>query len=120
GPGGRSWLHPRIARRPVNHAAVDRLTGSRSGLKEQIVAGDLHERERLILVEVRRRHRRWTNVAPAQLAARAVDEVRDASLRLDALIDVVVARVHDVDAVSHEQRLEQHAEIDGRSVAAAV
>ena len=64
--------------------------------------------------------RRRPDVAPTQLAARPVDEVRDALLRLDAFVDVVVAGEHDVDAVLDEQRLEDDAQLDLRAVPAAV
>ena len=42
----------------------------------------------------------------AQLGRGAGDDVGDALLRLDPLVEVLVAGEHHVDAVSQEQRLE--------------
>src|SRR5215475_7303098 len=85
---GTSWHHPDLSTHPsVDHAAVDDLAGARPGLKKHVVAGDLDQRESLVLIEVRRGHLRRARVAFAQLPARTVHEIRDAELRLDALVD---------------------------------
>ena len=47
-----------------------------------------------------------SEIAAAQLRGAARDEIRDALLRLDALVEVLVAGEDDVDAVLDEQRLE--------------
>ena len=105
---------------PADHARVHGAPVREIVWKEHLVAGDLHQHERLVLIEAGGGHRRRLQVALAQLPARALDEIGDALLRLDPLVDVLVAREHDADAVPHEQRLEQHAQLDVRAVATAV
>jgi hypothetical protein len=47
---------------------------------------------------------------------RAHDEVVDAVLWLDALVDVIVTGEHDLHTVLDEQRLEPRPDVDGGSV----
>ena len=78
----------------------------------QFVDVDFDQHERLILVEGHRGHLRPYQISLAQLAARAGNEVGDAVLRFDALVQMVVAREHDVDAVLDQQRLEAQPQVD--------
>ena len=59
------------------------------------------------------------DVALAQLPARSAHEVDDAFLRLDPLVEMVVAGEHDADVVLEEQRLEHLAQPLIRAVAVA-
>ncbi len=77
-----------------------------------LVAGNLDEHERLILIEARRGNVRFLEITFAELAARTCHEVVDPPLWLEPFVDVVVTGEHDVHAVLHEQGLEQHAEVD--------
>src|SRR5258706_10850878 len=104
----------------MDDAGIDGRASSRDGLKEELVARHLDQHEAAILIELRRRKIRSPYVALPQLAAGTRHEVRDALLRLDAFIDVVVTGEDHVDAVLDEQRLERHAQIDLGSVGLTV
>ena len=59
-------------------------------MEEQIVGVDFHDHEGLILIESRRRVVGRCQVTLAQLATRARDEVVNAILWLESLVDVVM------------------------------
>ena len=80
------------------------------------VADDLGRQERLILIESRCGRVGLLQVSLAQLPARAGDEVIDAALWLQPFVDVVMTGEDDLHAVLDQQRLDQDAEIDVRSV----
>src|SRR6185503_13680672 len=109
-PRGFSLRGPRLAVLAADRAGVDGRPRARDRLEEELVASHFDQHEGVVLVEIGGRQARGVRVAPPQLAARAGDEVGDALLRLDALVDVVVPREDDVDAVLDEQRLERDAE----------
>src|SRR5215471_10422970 len=81
------YLTLRIHARVMDHAGIHGLAGARAGLEIQVVAGDLDQRERLILIEVRRGHVGRMRIAAPQLSARSIDEVGDPFLRLEPLVD---------------------------------
>src|SRR5262245_19266930 len=97
---------------PADLARVDDPAAPGPSFEMEVVSRDLDEREGVVLIEVRGGEARWPNVPPAELTARSVDEIRNALLRLDPLVDVVVAREHDVDTVLDEQGLECDAQVD--------
>ena len=86
--------------RRVDDAGVDDRSRADDGVERQVVAVDFHQHERLVGVVAERRQRRaLAQVARAQLARRALDEVRDPVLRLDPLVGVIVAGEDQADAV---------------------
>src|SRR5687767_10542235 len=95
---GSSLRHCRV----VKNTRIDDRTGSGNGAEGQLRPGDRRDEKGLILIEPSRGDRRRGQATLPELAARADDEVRDALLRLDPLVDVFVAREHDVDAVIDE------------------
>src|SRR5262249_2201877 len=111
-------VSPRIARAaswarlPVNRSAIHSLAGPRDHLKVQIVAGNFVEHETLILVEAGRRVRRTPKIALAKLSAGARHEVRDAFLRFQTLVYVIVTGIDHVYAILDEDPLEHDAQIE--------
>ena len=101
-------------------AAIDDAAVQRDGLKREPVAGDLDEHEGPVFGEGCGRHRRWRHAAPPQLPAGSFDEVGDALLRLDALVEVLVPGEDDVHAVADQQRLDHRAQLQGGAVSIAV
>ena len=98
---------------PRDHARVDHFPGARDRVEVQLVAVDLRDQERLLVSNADRREAGAAiDVSLPQLAARSDDEVGDALLRLDPLVDVVVSREDDADAVLEEQRLEHLAQFE--------
>ena len=59
------------------------------------------------------------NVAGTQLPACSGDEICDAVLRLQAFIEMFVARQHDADVVLDEQGLQLFAQVERGSMRAA-
>ena len=55
---------------PMDHALIDRLSGPRDDLEEEVVAGDLVEHEAAVLVEAGGGEGRAFEIAPPQLARR--------------------------------------------------
>ena len=104
----------------MDHAGVDGAAGPRDHREEHVVVKHLNQHEALILVEVGRRVLVGAHVALSQLAGRARDEVVDTFLRLDSLVDVIVPGEHDVDVVSHEDRLQDDTQIDRRTMPGGV
>src|SRR5215213_7806343 len=99
-------------------ARVYGLARAGDDLEVHLVAGDFEDHERHVLVErLRGQGRVVVHVAVAQLAARARDEIVDAFLRLDALVEVLVAGEDYVDAVLQKDRLDDLAQ---RSVGAVL
>lgn len=91
----------------MDYARVDNLAGPGKRSKPHLVPGNLHQHEGLILIESRSRDLGRLDAAPPQLPARSFDEIGDALLWLGSLVDVLVPREHDVDAVPDHQWLER-------------
>ena len=105
---------------PADLAGVDALAATRNGLEPHHVAVDLDEHEALFGIEALGGHRRRADdVAGAQLGRAAGREVVDALLRLEPLVEVLVAGEDDVEVVLDEQRLDDRPQVDFRSVPAA-
>ena len=100
----------------LDDARVDDLAGSGDGLEVHAGAGDLHQHEALILIEVGGGLLRRAHVAPPQLPPCARDEIDNAALRLQTFVDVIVTLEHDVDAMLDEDRFQEDAQVDRRSV----
>src|SRR5215207_427409 len=93
--GGRRCLLAEVG----DDAGVHGLAGAGDDLEVHLVLDDLEEHEGEVFVErLLRQGRARLHVALAELPARARDEVVDALLRLDALVEVLVPGQHDVDA----------------------
>src|SRR5687768_3648287 len=104
--GRASWGRLGLAD-ALDAASVERHSLVADRLKEELVADDLHEHERIFAIVAVEGQLRFPQVALPQLSRRANDEVGDAFLRLDALVEVLVSGDHDVDAMFDEHRLEQ-------------
>src|SRR4051812_49313587 len=83
----------------MHGARIDRPAAVVERLERQVVADDLDEHERVAGVEPLVLERRRRDVPLAQLRRAAGDEVGDPLLRLDALVEVLMPREDDVDAV---------------------
>ena len=78
-----------------------------------MIADDFHERERSIGIEALCRHRRVVaDIAATQLGRASLRDVDDPLLRLQALVEMLVTREHDVDAICQEQRFDDFLEIE--------
>ncbi len=100
----------------MDDSGVDRAAGPRNSREEHVIVRDFDQHEALILIEVGCGLLVWPKVALPQLACGARHEVVDTLLRLDSLVDVIVAGKHDVDAVSKEDRLEHDTKINRGAV----
>src|SRR5215467_12092142 len=104
----------------MDRSGIDGQPGPRNRLEEQISPGDLDQHEALILIEAGGLELGPHDVAAAQLAARALDEVVDPLLRVQALVEMLVPREDDGDAVPDEERLEDNAQLHRRAVLTTV
>src|SRR5664279_5502838 len=77
---------------------------------------DFSDEERVVGIEANVGQRGLLDVAATQLAPGPYDEIRDALLGLDALIDMVVPAEDHADAVFDEHRLERRPQRQGRTV----
>ena len=92
-------------------ARVDGLALAGDYLERHLVAGNLCCHERQVGVEALRGDARApVDVPRSKLAARPDDEVGDALLGLDPLVEVVVPGEHDAHVVFQEQRLQHVAQ----------
>ncbi len=89
----------------------------RDRVEEELIPVDLGREERVIGVESHcGQPALGIDVPPPQLPARSHHEMHDAVLRLDALVEVIVAGEDDGDVVGEEQRLEHRPQIRMRPV----
>ena len=111
----------RLLRLPsLNDAGVDDLADLGDRVEVELVAVDLGGEERVIGVEADLRQAALpVDVAPTELPAGSGDEVDDALLRLDPLVEVIVTGEHDADARLQKQRLEHGRQVGVRSVTLA-
>lgn len=94
-------------RSPINDTGIDDHVGSRDHLKLHDSLLNFDDDEGQVLIEGSRRLRRTrTEIAAAKLARRTADEVGDAALWRQALVDVIVAAENDLHAVLDKERLE--------------
>ena len=104
----------------ADFAGVDALAAPRDGLEAHHVAVDLDQHEALSVSKpLAVSAELLDDVAGAQLGRAAGGEVVDALLRLEPLVEVLVAGEDDVEVVLDEQRLDDRAQVDFRAVAAA-
>src|SRR5687768_3912658 len=94
-------------RRTLDGAAVHGGPHFVDDLEVHHVTDDLDQQEVITLVKALGVNLAAGDVAAAQLAAAARDEIVHALLRLEALVKMLVAGEDRVDAVLHEQRLER-------------
>src|SRR5437867_5635414 len=84
----------------------------------QVFARDLHEHVAKILIVALRRETRLPDVPAPDLARGARDKVINSVLRLNPLVEMVVAGEDGIYAVLHEKRLQEGAQLDVRAVPA--
>ena len=114
-PGGE-----RYCCRRADHSGIHDLAAAGHDAEVHRVAVDLGGHEGQVGVEAAGGQAgRGIDVAGPQLAAGSDHEVDDALLRLDALVEVVVAGQHDADVVFQEQRLQHLAQAEIRAVPVA-
>jgi hypothetical protein len=89
----------------LNHSRIYGDSCARDSLKRGFVWRHLNDYERTIFIEGFGRETGSTRVAAAQLSRGAFGEIVDSFLRLYALIDMVVTRKDDANAIFNEQRL---------------
>src|SRR5215471_1726667 len=104
----------------MNRSGVDDQPGPRNRVEQQVSPGDLDQHEALILIETRGLELGPHDVAAAQLAACALDEVVDPLLWIQAFVEVLVPREDDGDAVPNEERLEDNTQLHRRAVLTTV
>jgi hypothetical protein len=73
----------------------------------------------IVAVEADLGQRRLVNVAGAERPGAARNEIRDTTLRLDALVELLMARKSDRHAVPEQQRLERGAKPPRRALVAS-
>jgi hypothetical protein len=99
-----SWR--RLRADAFDAADVDRLPALIDGLEEQLVSRDFHQHEGVFAIISECGQIGFLKIPFSQFCRRADDEVRDALLRFDAFVKMLVAREHDVDAVLEEHWLQ--------------
>ena len=99
---------------------VDGLPHSRDGIKVHFVAANFSGHENLIGIEpLSRNARPSVDVAHSQLAPRPYDKIRDPLLRLNSLVEVIVAVKHYAHIVFYEKRFKYFAQPEVRAVPVA-
>src|SRR6266850_5308436 len=92
-------------RHAMDHTGVHDHVSSRNGPKPHDVVLDLHHNEREVLIKTGRGLRGAPiEIAAAKLARRTADEIRDAALRLEAFVHVIVAAEDHLHVVLDKQR----------------
>src|SRR5262245_42504308 len=103
----------------LQRARIDNPSLVRDRLEVQRILHELDQHEVVAGVEAFGSEVGPPHVPFAQLRGAARDEVVDALLRLDALVEVLVPGENDIDAVLEKERLEQHPQLHIGSVRAA-
>ena len=101
---------------PRKHPGFDFVARAGESLKIHFIARDFDQHECAIGVESLLRHSGFCQVAIPQLAGRTFGEVVDAFLRLDPLVDVVVAGKHRIHAVLDEHWFDQRPQLNRGTV----
>src|SRR5262249_51797124 len=104
----------------MDRARVDRLPGPRKRLEEQIRTRDLDQHKALILIEASGFVLRPHDVAAPELPPRAFNEVVDALLRREPLVEMLVAGENNGHTVPEKERLEDDTQVYCRPVRAAI
>src|SRR5579864_688853 len=100
-------------------SGIDYVADPRQGLEVQFVAGDFNQHERAIGVESPILYGGSFQITRAQLTGGTFCEVVDASLRVHALVNVVVTRKYGVNAIFNEYGFKKRAQFRVRTVSLA-